>query len=144
MGSSSPLIWPLDEGSHYCHCTPHPLITSGIWNMRARFGGSTSRSTGLPHCLGSLLHLQLLSLSTWSVLGPLMAAAIEHLLPTQAVLYWGGLGYHTHPRISLANCSLPLMRYVPHGWTKHFPLKFDVPALKGMTTSFGVATRNSW
>ena len=58
-----------------------PLM-SGIWNMQARFGGPTSRSSGLPHCSGYTLHLQLLTLSTLSVLGPLMAVAIEHLLPT--------------------------------------------------------------
>ena len=60
---------------------PHPQA-SGIWNMQARFGGPTSRSSGLPHRSGSTLHLQLLTLSTLSVLGPLTAVAVEHLLST--------------------------------------------------------------
>ena len=39
-----------------------------------------------------------------------------------------GLGYQLHPRIRLVNRSLPLMRYVPHGWTEQcFPLKLTCP-----------------
>ena len=97
---------------------------SGYQNMRARYGGPTSRSSGLPHRSGSTLHLHLLTLSTLSVSGPLMAVAVEHLLPTQAVPYWQGLGYQPHPQIPLANRSLPQMRYVLQGWIKqHFLLK---------------------
>ena len=75
-------------------------------------------SSGLPCCSGSTLHLHLLTLSTLSVLGPLMAVAIEHLLPTQVVPYWWGLGDQPHPRIPLANHSLLPMRYFLQGWIK--------------------------
>ena len=56
--------------------------SDGIQNMQARFRGPTGRSSGLPHRSGSTFHLQLLTLSTFSVSGPLMAVAVEHLLPT--------------------------------------------------------------
>ena len=59
-----------------------PPLASGYRNMQARFRGPTGRSSGLPHHSGSTLHLQLLTLSTLLVSGPLMAVAIEHLLPT--------------------------------------------------------------
>ena len=62
------------------------------------------------------------------VSGPLMAVAIEHLLPTRAGLYWRGLGYQPHPWIPLANCSLPPTRYVLQWWIKQcFPLKVAHP-----------------
>ena len=68
---------------------PTPQV-SGYWNVQARFRGPAGRSSGLPHRSGSTLHLQLLTLSILLVLGPLVAVAIEHLLPTQAVPYWYG------------------------------------------------------
>ena len=100
---------------------PPTLLMSGIL---ARFGGPTGRSSGLHRRSGSTLHLQLLTLSTLSVSGPLMVVAIEHLLPSRVVPYWWGLGYQPHPRIPLVNCFLPRMRYVLQGWIKQcFPLK---------------------
>ena len=103
----------------------HPIpLASGYWIVQARFRGPASRPSGL-HChSGSTLHLQLLTLSTFSVLGPLMAVAIEHILPTRVVPFWWGLGYQPHPRIPLVNRSPPQMRYIPLGWIKqHFLLK---------------------
>ena len=122
-GCSAPLIWSQKECSHYCCCATHPLA-SGYWNVQARFGGPTSRSSGLPRHSGSTLHLQLLTLSTLSVLGPLMAVAVEHLLPTRVVPNLWGLGDQPHPQIPLVNRSLPPSKYFLQGWIKqHFLLK---------------------
>ena len=115
---------------------------SGYQNVQARFGGPTSRSSRLPRCSGSKLHLQLLSLSTLLVSGPLMVVAVEHLLPTRAVPYWFRV---SAPSTDPSGKSLSTSNEVRSAKVDQamFSSEINAPAPKGMTASTGAAIRNS-
>ena len=131
------------ECSHYYCCTPTPLM-SGIQNMQARFGGPTGRSSRLPCCSGSTLHLQLLTLSTLFGIGATDGSGCRTppIHPSSTLLVGLRVSVQsTDPSgesLSTPNevCSTRVDRAM-------FSSEIDVPAPKGMMASIGVATRNS-